>query len=152
MEQVERERERRNRGRRSLLVELKLFQRMKTTNYTHRITARCSVFSPSRLTSWMGPSGRRASVLETCIEVNIVAEIEMRSKQAVSLSQMRASSSPSAHKAAPPLFSSFPGEELEIRVPSLPGACVCVYIEDVEEARTEKKRDRFNPFLREKRK
>ena len=39
----------------------------------YRITALCSVFSPSRWTSWMGPSGRRASVLETCIEVNMAA-------------------------------------------------------------------------------
>jgi hypothetical protein len=39
----------------------------------YRITALCSVFSPSRLTSWMGPSGRRARVLETCIEVNMAA-------------------------------------------------------------------------------
>ena len=45
----------------------------KKSNQTHRITALCSVFSPSRWTSWMGPSGRRASVLETCIEVNIAA-------------------------------------------------------------------------------
>ena len=37
------------------------------------MTALCSVFSPSRLTSWIGPSGRRASVFETCIEVNMAA-------------------------------------------------------------------------------
>ena len=54
-----------------LLVAIKKETNQNQQPTTHRITALCSVFSPSRLTSWIGPSGRRARVFETCIDVNM---------------------------------------------------------------------------------
>lgn len=56
-----------------------------TAQHTHstqayRDTFFCPSFSPSTCASYDGPSGRRASVLDTCMDVNILAGVEREAR------------------------------------------------------------------------
>ena len=56
-------------------------EKKKKTKITHRGTAFSVSFSPSRLASWVGPSGRRARVRLTLEDVNIFRAELMRKEK-----------------------------------------------------------------------